>query len=133
MTLCVQYTLILQVAIVTGGGQGLGEGVAKMLSDNGAATVVIFDMDEDKGQAVAKSLRNGLYCKVDVSSEESVKAGFQMVASTCGQLDIMVNCAGIVGPNALKTEDVETAKFDKVYEGTRIVPTIVPYLEWMWL
>lgn len=130
--LCV-YTLILQVAIVTGGGQGLGEGVAKMLSDNGAATVVIFDMDEDKGQAVAKSLRNGLYCKVDVSSEESVKAGFQMVASTCGQLDIMVNCAGIVGPNALKTEDVETAKFDKVYEGTRIVPTIVPYLEWMWL
>ena len=40
------YLLIFlpQVAIVTGGGQGLGEGIAKMLSDNGAAMVVIFDI-----------------------------------------------------------------------------------------
>jgi 3-oxoacyl-[acyl-carrier protein] reductase len=90
-----------------------------MLSENGAAKVVIFDFDEEKGQAVAKSLCNGLFCKVDVSSEDSVKSGFEMVRATCGRLDIMVNCAGIVGPNAVKTADVETAKFDRVYEGTR--------------
>ena len=89
-----------------------------MLSDNGAAMVAVFDFDEEKGQAVAKSLRNGLFCKVDVSSEDSVKAGFETVRATgCGRLDIMVNCAGIVGPNGQKTEDVETAKFDRVYEG----------------
>lgn len=103
---------------MTGGGQGLGEGIARMLSENGASKVVIFDFDEDKGQAVAKSLRNSMFCKVDVSSEDSVKEGFQKVRDACGgRLDIMVNSAGIVGPNGLKTEDVDTASFDKVYEG----------------
>ncbi len=102
---------------MSGGGQGLGEGIARMLSDNGATTVVIFDINEEKGQAVAKSLHNGLFCKVDVSSEDSVKAGFATVQATCGRLDIMVNCAGILGPHGPKTEDVETASFDRVYEG----------------
>ncbi len=121
--MCVLY----QVAIVTGGGQGLGEGVARMLSDNGAAVVVIFDLDEEKGQSVAKSLRKGLYCKVDVSSEDSVKAGFQKVRETCGRVDIMVNSAGIVGPNGIKTEDVETSSFDKVYEGTTTSKKLYAY------
>ena len=102
---------------MTGGGQGLGEGIARMLDDNGAAKVVIFDMDETKGQAVASSLKNGLFFKVDVSSEESVKAGFQSVGSTCGRLDVMVNSAGIVGPHGIKAEEVDTKAFDKVYEG----------------
>jgi len=102
---------------VTGGGQGLGEGIARMLSDNGAAMVVIFDLDEDKGRAVAESLHCGLFCKVDVSNEESVKAGFQKVQEVCGRLDIMVNSAGIVGPNGKKTEEVDAGAFDKVYEG----------------
>ena len=104
---------------MTGGGQGLGEGIAKMLSDKGAATVVIFDINEEKGQAVAESLRNGLFCKVDVSSEDSVKAGFETVRATCGRLDIMVNCAGIMGPNKEKTEDVKTADFDSVNAGVQ--------------
>ena len=104
---------------MTGGGQGLGEGIAKMLSDNGAATVVIFDINEEKGQAVAESLCNGLFCKVDVSSEDAVKAGFEIVRATCGRLDIMVNCAGILGPNKQKTEDVETADFDRVNAGAQ--------------
>ena len=108
---------------MTGGAQGLGEGIAKMLSDNGAATVVIFDINEEKGQAVAESLQNGLFCKVDVSSEDSVKAGFETVRTKCGRLDIMVNCAGILGPHE-KIENIETAGFDRVYEG-RIMTLIV--------
>jgi len=105
---------------VTGGGQGLGEGIARMLDDNGAAKVVIFDMDEIKGQAVASSLKNGLFFKVDVSSEESVKAGFQSVSSACGRLDVMVNSAGVVGPNGVNAEEVNTKDFDRVYEGNPI-------------
>ena len=89
-----------------------------MLAANGAAKVVIFDFNEVKGRAVADSLSNGLFCKVDVSCEDSVKAGFEAVmAATGGRLDITVNCAGIVGPNGVKTEGVETAAFDRVYEG----------------
>ncbi len=110
----------VQVAIVSGGGQGLGEGVARMLDENGAAKVVIFDMDESKGQEVASSLKNGLFFKVDVSNEDSVKAGFQGVTEACGRVDMMVNSAGIVGPNGVKAENVETKAFDKVYEGETI-------------
>ena len=87
------------------------------VSDNGAAAVAIFDLEEDSGQRVAKSLQKGLFCKVDVSNEDSVKAGFQMVRESFGRVDIMVNSAGVVGPNGLKTEDIETSAFDKVYEG----------------
>lgn len=101
---------------MTGGGQGLGEGIAKMLSENGAL-VVIFDMDEVKGQAVASTLNKGMFFNVDVADEESVKGSFEKVREACGRLDIMVNCAGIVGPNAVKTEDVDTGAFDKVYKG----------------
>ncbi len=88
-----------------------------MLSENGASKVVIFDFDEKRGQAVASSMQNGLFCKVDVSNEDSVKAGFEMVRNACGRLDIMVNSAGIVGPNGLKADQVNVADFDKVYEG----------------
>jgi 3-oxoacyl-[acyl-carrier protein] reductase len=96
-----------------------------MLSDNGAAKVVIFDINEEKGQAVAESLCNGLFCKVDVSSEDSVKSGFETVRATCGRLDIMVNCAGIVGPFGKKIEDVETTSFDRVYEGMGVMLKIL--------
>ena len=91
-----------------------------MLSENGAA-VAIFDMDETKGQAAAKLLSNSIFCKVDVASEESVKDGFQKVREAYGRLDIMVNSAGIVGPNGVKTEDVDTAAFDKVYKGNALI------------
>ena len=98
-----------------------------MLSDNGATMVVIFDINEEKGQAVATSLRKGLFCKVDVSDEDSVKAGFKKVMETCGRLDIMVNCAGILGPHGVKTEDVETGSM-KVYSGASLQGT-----SWRWI
>lgn len=97
----------------------MGEAIAKMLSANGASLVAVFDINEEKGEVVAKSLGDGLFCKVDVSSEDSVKAGVQRVVDAGGRLDIMVNCAGILGHNyGLLTEYLECADFDKVYEGT---------------
>ena len=58
-----------------------------------------------------------MFTKVDVSDEGSVASAFEKFRSNFSRLDIMVNCAGIVGPNATKTEDVSTADFDKVYAG----------------
>ena len=54
---------------------------------------------------------------MDVSDEGSVAGAFEKFRSSFSRLDIMVNCAGIVGPNATKTENVSTADFDKVYAG----------------
>ena len=64
-----------QVAIVTGGAQGLGEGIVKMLVENGCS-VIIFDVNLEKATALADSLRTKGYtvecCRVDVSDEQSV-------------------------------------------------------------
>ncbi len=57
-------------------------------------------------------------CVVDVANESSVENGVQKTVELWGQIDIMVNCAGIVGPHGVTTDTVDVAAFDKVYEGT---------------
>ena len=56
--------------------------------------------------------------KVDVSSEAGVQAAIESVSAKHGRLDILVNCAGIVGPNGKKIEDVSVDDFDRVYGTT---------------
>ena len=61
-----------QVAIITGGASGLGEGTARELAGAGAK-VAIWDIQEDKGMAIAKEI-GGVFCKCDVTSEDGVIA-----------------------------------------------------------
>jgi NAD(P)-dependent dehydrogenase (short-subunit alcohol dehydrogenase family) len=79
-------------AIVTGGASGIGEASARQLTALGAR-VVVADLQEDKGQAVASEL-GGLYVKCDVSSEEDGQAAVA-AASEMGPLRALVNSAGI--------------------------------------
>jgi len=80
-------------AIVTGAAGGLGEATARMLASAGVK-VTIFDMVEEKGTAVAKDI-GGQFVKVDVTSQDSVIAGFAAARAAHGQERILVNCAGI--------------------------------------
>ncbi len=93
-------------AIITGGASGLGEATARALASQGVK-VGIFDLNEEKGNAVAKEL-DGAFAKVNVTSEEEVDAGFEKVRAAIGQERILVNCAGT--GNAIKTasRDKET-------------------------
>jgi NAD(P)-dependent dehydrogenase (short-subunit alcohol dehydrogenase family) len=86
-------------AIVTGGASGLGEATSRLLSSMGIK-VAVFDLDDQRGEAVALEL-GGCFCKVDVSDEASVDAGFAAARARHGQERILVNCAGIA--NAVKT------------------------------
>ena len=86
-------------AVVTGGASGLGEATARAIAAKGAK-VAIFDMNEEKGEAVAKDI-GGVFCKVNVTSDEDVDAGFAKARDAHGQERILVNCAGI--GNAIKT------------------------------
>jgi NAD(P)-dependent dehydrogenase (short-subunit alcohol dehydrogenase family) len=86
-------------AVVTGGASGLGAATARALAAKGAK-VAIFDMNVEKGEALAAEL-GGVFCKVDVTSEEEVDAGFAAARAAHGQERILVNCAGI--GNAIKT------------------------------
>lgn len=93
-------------AVVTGGASGLGAATARALAAHGVK-VAIFDMNADKGEALAKEL-GGVFCKVNVTSDADVDAGFAKARAAIGQERILINCAGT--GNAFKTasRDKET-------------------------
>ncbi len=99
-------------AVVTGGASGLGEATARALAAKGAK-VAIFDRDADRGEKVAAEL-GGIFCEVDVTSDDKVAAAFAKAREAHGQERILVNCAGVA--NAVKTvaRDKET-KAPKLY------------------
>jgi NAD(P)-dependent dehydrogenase (short-subunit alcohol dehydrogenase family) len=78
-------------AVVTGGASGLGKATAEALAAAGVK-VAIFDINEEQGEAVAAAI-GGLFCKVDITSEESVVAGFAKARAAHGQERICVHCA----------------------------------------
>ena len=86
-------------AVVTGGASGLGEATVRALAAQGVK-IAIFDMNEEKGEAVAKEV-GGVYCKCNVTSDEEVDAAFAKARAANGQERILVNCAGT--GNAAKT------------------------------
>lgn len=94
---------INQVAIVTGGAQGLGEAYAHALAAEGA-TVAIFDLQGEKALQVASQLPNGLALTVDVSNREAVKAAVDQVQARFGRVDILVNNAAFASTVASRTK-----------------------------
>ena len=86
-------------AIVTGGASGLGAATARRLAGHGVK-VALFDLNTELGERVAGEI-GGLFCRVDVTSETEVDAGFARARGLIGQERILVNCAGT--GNAFKT------------------------------
>ncbi|HEY6642146.1 SDR family NAD(P)-dependent oxidoreductase [Povalibacter sp.] len=109
-------------AVITGGASGLGAATARALAAHGVK-VAIFDMNADKGTALAQEL-GGIFCKVDVTSDADVDTGFAQARAAIGQERILVNCAGT--GNAFKTvsRDKQTGEikhfplhaFDKIIQ-----------------
>lgn len=105
-----------QVAIVTGGAQGIGGAVADRLHVNGAR-LVIWDMDADLAAEKAATLgSDALAVTVDVGDWDSVSAALARTLDATGRIDILVNSAGIAGPNAT----VEDYPVDAFAETMRI-------------
>lgn len=83
------------VALVTGGASGLGEATTRRLIEDGAS-VVICDLPSSKGAIMTQELgEKCAFAATDVSSEADVKNALEVVKSTFGRLDVVVNCAGI--------------------------------------
>lgn len=83
-----------QVAIVTGGGSGLGEATARALAARGAR-VAVLDVGFDRAVKVAAEI-GGIAVKCDVSSADSAVAAIAEVTEKLGTARILLNCAGIV-------------------------------------
>lgn len=87
-----------KVAIVTGGGRGIGRAVGRALALEGA-TVALVDRDRGAGSAAAEQLEaegaRALFLHADVSDKEQVLRAVEQTAQRLGKVDLLVNCAGI--------------------------------------
>ncbi len=108
-----------RIAVITGGADGIGFEIAKRLGSEGAS-LAIFDSDPKKSARAITALRaTGLSADsylVDVSDEAMVNEGFASVMEKHSRIDAVVHAAGIVGPNALKTDEIDVADFDRVIQ-----------------
>jgi 3-oxoacyl-[acyl-carrier protein] reductase len=98
-----------RVAIVTGGGQSVGEGIAQRLAAAGAS-VAVFDLNADSASTVARGI-GGIAVGGDVTNVDDLNRLVTEVEAKLGPVDILVNNAGIVGKTAciwdLSQEDLQ--------------------------
>ena len=107
-----------RVALVTGGGRGIGAATAKLFAAEGAR-VAVSDLDEAPAREVAEPI-GGLAVACDVSVRGDVQAMIERVTKELGGLDILVTCAGIIRDNLLfkMTDDDWDAVIDTHLKGT---------------
>jgi 3-oxoacyl-[acyl-carrier protein] reductase len=105
-----------RVAIVTGGGRGIGRAVAVRLAAEGANVAISYRSNDDAAQETAEAVREaGVECEVfkgDVASPEDVQVLFEGVSDAFGRLDILVNNAGVTRDNLIMRMKEE--EFDEV-------------------
>jgi len=120
-----------KVSIITGAGQGIGEAYAKRFAAEGA-TVVVADINEEKGKAVAAALgKPNVFERLDVSSEDDTKRVAKAVFDRFGQIDVLINNAAIFyGIDNFNTSLEYLKKiFDVNYFGTWLMSRAVfPYM-----
>lgn len=99
------------VAIVTGAGSGIGMGIAKVLAERGA-TIILAEINEESGQRVSKEMSQAghktLFVKTDISQPDSVQAMVKTVSNRLGQINILVNNAGV-----MHHHDIEAISLDE--------------------
>ena len=99
-----------KIAIITGGGRGIGKAITHRYLDEGA-TVIIAERNERSGKETADSI-GGYFVNTDISDENSVSSLFKYVKTKFSRLDILVNNAGILQDSTLKKMD--SNQFDSV-------------------
>ena len=104
------------VVMITGGAQGIGEGIARRLASEGAA-IAIADLNADKAKAVAETLKvegaaGAISVQADVGDRGQVKTAIKAVVDSFGRLDVLFNNAGFNKP--LPFLEVDEANFNSI-------------------
>jgi len=107
--------------VVTGGASGLGAATVRALAAAGAK-VAIFDLNEEAGERIAAEV-GGVFCKVNVMSDDDVAAGFARARAANGQERVLVNCAGggVAGKTASRDRKTGEISHHKLADFSRVV------------
>lgn len=111
---CMYQKLKGQVAIVTGGGAGLGLAIARALSSEGVRLAIL-----DKSEAALSALKGTFLFEpyvLDIAVEDQVKKTVREIAAFFGRIDILVNSAGITGLTNIKSHETDSADVRKVFD-----------------
>lgn len=107
-----------KTAIITGAADGIGKGIAERILSEGG-NVLLVDVNESllkkTTDAFAAQGYAAAYAVADIAAEQDVKNAVQRAVETFGKLDIMVNCAGIVGPTSTPITEYAVEAYDKIY------------------
>lgn len=105
-----------KIALVTGGGRGIGKAISRKLAENGAEVILTFVTDKDSADENVKAIidNNGKAraVQLEVSDESSVNSVVADITNKEGKLDILVNNAGINNPNDF--DQITSDEWDKI-------------------
>ncbi len=105
-----------RVAVVTGSGSGMGEGIARLFAAEGAA-VVISGRDKEKGELVAQAIvadgGRAIFIRADVSLEADCRGLIDQTVAHFGQIDVLVNNVGLSSRGTI--EDTTVELWDKLF------------------
>lgn len=107
------------MALITGAATGLGKAIAHRLAEEGCH-VVLADRDKARlSKVTAEFKQQSLVASehpLDIAQEASVKTLIQYLTEEHGRLDVLVNSAGVVGPNGKKITDVSLDEYEQTYQ-----------------
>lgn len=98
-----------KVAVITGGASGIGEATARLFTSEGAR-VVIADIQDDRGEALARELGT-VYQRTNVTAEDDVRGAVARAVREYGRLDCMFNNAGFIGTHG-PVEEIPADEYD---------------------
>jgi NAD(P)-dependent dehydrogenase (short-subunit alcohol dehydrogenase family) len=102
-----------KVAVITGGGSGIGRAAARMFVAEGAK-VVVAEINASLGEASAREAgADARFVKTDVTDEESVKQMVRQAKEAFGRIDVLLNCAGGSLPEDKPVTEVDPSVWDK--------------------
>jgi 3-oxoacyl-[acyl-carrier protein] reductase len=105
-----------QVAIITGGANGIGFAVAQKLISEGAKVVIVDQVKAALTKAVKQLGAAASSVVLNVTDDAAVAKAINKIAKQHGRIDILVNCAGVTGKTNVKTHEVDYDNFKFVFE-----------------
>ena len=113
----IMFDLSKKIAVVTGGGSGIGKAVCETLAANGAR-VYVFDVDKEGGENTANEIKdkgnNAHFVNCDVANQSAVKEALDFIFVAEGRIDLLINNAGI--SNVGKVDTTSEDDFDRVFQ-----------------